>query len=110
MKKRAPRKTARPKAAPKREAIDPYLELIREHWTGIHALYVQFEEKKPLLLFVLDEGKVYCVPYDEYRAGLSERSQASLEKQYQDACATHSMVIFVRDDTKEILRSYTLPV
>lgn len=110
MKKRASSSKASSRRPARREDTDPYYDLLCEHESGIRALYGRFEDKKPLLLFVVDEAKVYCVPYDQYRAGLSERSQESLKEQYEEACANHAMVVFVRDDTNRVLKSYTLAV
>jgi len=50
------------------------------------------------------------MPYAEYRADLSKRSQASLKKQYERAIADGEMVVFVRDNEKEKLVSYSLPL
>ena len=62
------------------------------------------------MLFDIQEQRIYALPYAEYRAELSQRSQASLKKQYQRAIANGEIVIFVRDNHEEKLVSYSLPL
>ncbi len=85
---------------------DPYLDSLREVWYDIVTLYQEFEDKKPVMLFNLEERKLYAYPYLDYKKDLSESSQALLEKQYTRALKTGKMVVFVRDDAKKRLRSY----
>ena len=89
---------------------DPYLEVVSEHWSLIVMLYEQHTDKKPVMLFDIQEQRIYALPYADYRAELSQRSQASLKKQYQRALANGEIVIFVRDNHKEKLVSYSLPL
>jgi len=53
---------------------------------------------------------VYAYPFKEYCAELSERSQASLTRQYKRALADGRFVVFVRDNEREKLVSYSLPL
>jgi hypothetical protein len=86
---------------------DPYVKIINQNWRHILNLYEQFKDKQPVMLFDLQEQRIYAMPYREYRAGLSERSQASLKKQYEEALENGSMLVFVRDNEKQKLRSYS---
>jgi hypothetical protein len=89
---------------------DPYLKTVHRFWPHIVTLYETFAAKKPVMLLDIQERRIYALPYREYRAGLSERSQASLKKQYQHALADGEIVVFVRDNKKEKLVSYSLPL
>ena len=89
---------------------DPYLEVVSQHWSLIVMLYEQYADKKPVMLFDIQEQRIYALPYAEYRAELSKRSQASLKKQYQRAIANGEIVVFVRDNHEEKLVSYSLPL
>ena len=62
---------------------DPYLDVVYQQWPFIVALYRKYADKNPVMLFDIQEQRVYAYPYDAYRAELSERSQASLERQYE---------------------------
>lgn len=87
---------------------DPYLDVVYRHWSLIVMLYEQYADKKPVMLFDIQEQQIYATPYAEYRAELSKRSQASLKKQYECALANGEIVIFVRDSHEEKLVSYSL--
>ena len=89
---------------------DPYLEVVSQHWSLIVMLYEQYADKKPVMLFDIQEQRIHALPYAEYRAELSKRSQASLKKQYQRAIANGEIVVFVRDNHEEKLVSYSLPL
>ena len=89
---------------------DPYLDIVYQHWSLIIMLYERYADKKPVMLFDIQEQRIYAMPYAEYRAELSKRSQASLKKQYQRAIANGEIVIFVRDNQEEKLVSYSLPL
>lgn len=87
---------------------DPYLDLVAEQWDYIVRLYVAFEHKRPVMLFDVQEKRIYAYPYAEFKADLSNRSQALLKKQYSEAIAEDMIVVFVRDNEKRKLLSYCL--
>ena len=89
---------------------DPYLDVVYEQWPFIMMLYGQYADKKPVMLFDIQEQRVYAFPYEGYRAGLSERSQASLKRQYERALADGDVVVFIRDNDRKKLVSYSLPL
>jgi hypothetical protein len=89
---------------------DPYLKTIQEQWPNILKLYEAFKKHNPIMLYDIQEHKVYAYPYKEFRAELSVRSQASLKAQYESASAQGSMVVFVRDNLKRKLVSYTMDI
>jgi len=89
---------------------DLYLDAIFALWPKILDMYRLFESKKPVMLYDLQEQKVYAYPYREFKAEMNPRSQASLTEQYKQAIKENKMVIFVRDNEKRKLRSYTLAI
>ena len=89
---------------------DRYLEILIENQSYILMLYEKFADKKPVMLYDIQERRIYAVPYREYRATLSKRSQISLKKQYDRAMADGDIVVFVKDNEKEKLVSYSLPL
>jgi hypothetical protein len=89
---------------------DPYLDVVYQHQSLILNLYERYADKKPVMLFDIQEQRIYAMPYAEYRAGLSKRSQAALKQQYEAAIADGEIVVFVRDNEKEKLVSYSLPL
>jgi hypothetical protein len=87
---------------------DPYLDAIFDNWPKILGMYRLFEPKKPVMLYDLQEKKVYAYPYQEFKAEMNQRSQALLTEQYEQAIQNNQMVVFVRDNVKRKLGSYSL--
>ena len=89
---------------------DPYFNAIQEQWPNIRGLYTTYRSKKPIILYDLQEKKIYAYPYEEFKAELSKNSQASLERDYKSASDLESMVIFVRDNMERKLVSYIMSI
>ena len=84
---------------------DPYLEAIQEQWPNIRGLHSMYESERPVILYDLQEKKIYAYPYKEFRAELSKKSQDALKHDYKSA-SHGSMVVFVRDNIQRRLVSY----
>jgi hypothetical protein len=78
-----------------------------EQWDNILGLYKRFEDKKPVMLLDIQEQKIYAYPYNDFKSELS-KSQIQLEEQYEAAILNNEMVVFVRDNKKKELVSYSL--
>jgi hypothetical protein len=89
---------------------DPYFNAIQEQWNNIRGLYLTYGDKKPIILYDLQERKIYAYPYKEFKAELSKRSQASLEHDYKSASVLGGIVVFVRDNIERKLVSYTMSI
>ena len=89
---------------------DPYFEALQEQWLNIRALYLTYEGKNPIILYDIQEQKIYAYPYKEFKSELSKKSQASLAHDYKSATALGSIVVFVRDNIERELVSYIMKV
>jgi hypothetical protein len=89
---------------------DPYFNAIQEQWKNIRGLYLTCGNKKPIILYDLQEKKIYAYPYKEFKAELSKKSKTSLERDYKSASTLGSMVVFVRDNRERKLVSYIMSV
>ena len=87
---------------------DPYLDAIQEQWPKIRGLYSVYESKRPIILYDLQEQKIYAYPYKEFRAELSKKSQDLLKGDYEFASAHGSMIVFIRDNIQRKLVSYLM--
>jgi hypothetical protein len=87
---------------------DPYLEMVYEHWEDILRWYNLFADKGPVMLFDVQEQRIYAYPYKEFKEDMNQRSRAILQDQYRRARHNNQMVVFVRDNDKEKLVSYSL--
>lgn len=90
--------------------MDEYWGYVQEWWPTIHRAYTDFEDKKPIILVVIDEARVYAYPHEEFKKELSTRSQDLLDEQCREAQKKNQIVVFVRDDTRRKLVSYSCPV
>lgn len=92
----------------KEKSDDPYWDAVLEQWDNIVNWYLMFADKKPVMLYDIQEQKVYAYPYLEFKAEMSQKSQDALAEQYQRAVRNNEVVVFVRDNAKRKLVLYTL--
>ena len=88
---------------------DPYMQKIDEYWNEITGMYVTFEDKKPIIEFEPNRIRIIAYPAEEYLDGLSDRTREQTKKQYREASVTGALMVFVRDEQNEVLRSYIFP-
>lgn len=65
---------------------------------NILKLYRLFEDKRPVMVFDLQDQTIAAYPYEEFKGDLNRRSQAILNTQYQKAITEDRIVVFVRDN------------
>jgi len=87
---------------------DYLLDAANRYWPYILTAYKQFEDKRPVMLLDIQEGRIYVYPYAEFRQELSEKSQQSLKDQYERAIQENKIVVFVRDNEQRRLVSYSM--
>jgi hypothetical protein len=89
------------------ETKDPLFDAMAEHWEQIVAGYKQFEDKRPVMLYDIQENRIY--PYEDFKNDMSSaKSQASLAEQYELAKKAGTLVVFVRDNEAKRLASYSM--
>jgi hypothetical protein len=88
---------------------DPYLKKIDKYWNEIITMYLVFQKKKPIIEFDPNRIRIIAYAADEYLDGLSERTRGDAKKAYREASAADSIMLFVRDEKNEALRSYIFP-
>jgi hypothetical protein len=86
---------------------DHLVDAAREHWDMIHEAYALHEAHKPIVLFDIQEQRIYVYPYKDFKEELNPGNQASLQGQYEEAVATNKIVVFVRDNVNRRLVSYS---
>ena len=60
-----------------------YFKAIQEQWPNIRGLNMTYGKEKPIILYDIQEKKIYAYPYKEFKAELSEKSQTLLEHDYK---------------------------
>jgi hypothetical protein len=87
---------------------DPYWDVVQSLMQNILTIYEVYREKKPVMLFDMQEQRIYVYPYLDFKHDLSERSQRLLQDQYEKAMTDDKIVVFVRDNDARKLVSYTV--
>jgi hypothetical protein len=87
---------------------DYLLEAAQENWPHILTAYRQFEDKKPVVLYDIQEKRIYFYPYVDFLRDLSEKSQTTLKDQYERAIRDNKIVVFVRDNEQRRLVSFSM--
>ncbi len=90
------------------EEVDYMLAAMAEHWEHVVRIYRELEEKRPIMLYDMQEGQIYACPFDSFKAGMPEDAQPALNEIYELAAREDKMVVFVRDNEAEQLKSYLL--
>ena len=83
------------------DALSDYLEHVR-------AAYKQYEDKRPVMLFDIQEERIYAYGFEGFKSELSARNQVTLAEQYEQAQKSGKMVAFVRDNDNRRLASYLI--
>ena len=92
-------------------AESDYLEdAMHKQWCNILKIYKLYEKKKPIILFDIQEQRIYVYPFVGFRDEMSERSQLSLTEQYEKAIKENKLVVFVRDNDQKRLVSFSMPL
>ena len=99
---------AKPKPGTALPEEDPLLQAAQSHFQKILALYLTFADKKPVMLLDMQQQRVSALPYEGFKAELSQRSQALLTWQYAEALKGKKIVVFVRDNEQKRLVSYLI--
>lgn len=87
---------------------DELFDLLWEHIDTVRSAYSLHATRRPVVLFDVQEQRIYVYPYDEFKADLNPRSQALLASQYERAVASNEIVVFVRDNARRKLVSYSI--
>jgi hypothetical protein len=87
---------------------DYLLDAAWKHWETILRMYRPFEEQRPIVLFDIQEQRIYLYSYKEFKEELKPKDQDSLQDQHQRAFSTHKIIVFVRDNVEQRLVSYSL--
>jgi hypothetical protein len=90
------------------ESQDYLLNAAYAQHDNLSMVYRTFVKKKPIILFDIQEQRIYAYPCKEFEEDLSERSRRMLNEQYKKALLTNQMVVFVRDNENEKLVSFCL--
>ena len=90
------------------EMGDDLVDAAYENRQYIQMMYRRFEDRRPVILLDIQDGRIYAYPYAEFMTDLSKRSQRSLRAQRARAVQENKIVVFVRDNEQRRLVSFLM--
>lgn len=87
---------------------DYLLDAVHKQWDNILTAYRRFRGQKPIVLFDLQEQRIYVYPYEAFKSEMAPKSQESLAEQYEKALRENKIVVFVRDNEQKRLVSFSM--
>jgi len=87
---------------------DDWVKLACQHRHEIVLAYSLWSKTKPIVLYHVQEQRIYVYPYEEFKNDLNARSQAILETQYRQAVHEDKIVVFVRDNDRQRFVSFSM--
>ncbi len=87
---------------------DPYFDVVQEHWDSIVHVFEQLADKNPVLLFDVQEQRIYAYPYEDFVAELAAKDQRAAAERYKKVVAGQTILVFVRDNEQRKLVSYSV--
>ncbi len=85
-----------------------YLSTIDKMEAKIYKLYKIGVRKDLVMLYSMDEKRIYSYVYKDYLASLNPRSQQMLKAQYLEAQKEGKIVLFIQDKKRRKFKSYTI--
>jgi hypothetical protein len=87
---------------------DYLLDVVHEQWNNILFANKQYEGRKPIVLYDIQEKRVYVYEYEGFKSELNPRNQEGLAEQYEQALRENKIVVFVRDNEQRRLASFSM--
>ena len=84
--------------------------MLYEHWDALTGMYAAFEDLETMMEFDVASGQIRAYSAKDYLEGLTDRTREETKKEYEKVVAKGDLMVFVRDESKEILRSYVFPL
>lgn len=85
-----------------------YLDILKNIVDKVYDFYNMSDRQDLIMIYEMKENKIYSYIYDDYLKSLNERSREMLEKQYQEAIDSKRIVLFIKDEVRKKLKSYTV--
>jgi hypothetical protein len=83
-----------------------YTEQIAEFWPTIMQAWREHEDKCPVIECDIVKRQVAAWASREYISGLSGRTRATTQRQFDRVTAAGGMMVFIRDSKRRVLQSH----
>lgn len=85
-----------------------YLAKIDEIGDEVYEFYRQSNRKDLIMVYKMQENKIYSYLHDDFKKSLNDRSKAILEAQYNEAIASNKIVLFIKDELRKKFKSFVI--
>ena len=85
-----------------------YLRKIDEIREKVYEFYNMSNREDLIMVYEMKEDRIYSYIYDEFKKSLNEKSRKILVNQYQEAKESNQIVLFIKDELRRKLKSFTI--
>lgn len=85
-----------------------YLDKLDEIGDTVYDIFNKADRKDLIMVYSMDENKIYSYIYADYLNSLPEQAQSQLSKQYQDAVSAEQIVLFIKDEKRQQIRGFNI--
>lgn len=85
-----------------------YLDKIDEIGEKVYHLYNMSDRDDLILLYQMQEKRIYSYVYKDFMDSLNPRSQQILVTQYKEAREEGKIVLFINDEVRKKFKSFTI--
>lgn len=85
-----------------------YLDKIEEIGDKVYELYNMSVRKDLIMLYNMQEEKIYSYTYEDFKKMSHEKLKKSLKFQYEEAKKSDKIVLFIQDDLRKKLKSFSI--
>jgi len=85
-----------------------YFDIIDEIGDRVYEIYHIHNREDIVMVYEMQEEKIYVYGYGEFFEDLNKRSQAMLAIQHREAREQNKIVLFIRDNVRKKFKSFTV--
>lgn len=85
-----------------------YFQKIDEIGDKIYELYNLSDRDDLVMFYSMKENRIYSYIYQEFYDSLNEKSKMSLKRQFREAKQENKIVLFIKDEERGKLKSFTI--
>ena len=91
-----------------RKEDEIYFDKINEIAEKVYDFYNMSNREDLIMVYEMKENKIYSYIYKEYLSSLNPRSKEMLEEQYKEAKTSGRIVLFIKDELRRKMKSFTI--
>ena len=85
-----------------------YFQKIDEIGDKIYDFYNSSNRDDLVMFYSMKENRIYSYIYQEFYDSLNKKSKMSLKRQFKEAKQENKIVLFIQDEERDKLKSFTI--